>query len=75
MLITRAASTCRLKARDPVLPMLSVARIMKLESPAVPGVPVIEPLGARLKPCGRDPEARAKLNPVPEPPLAAVLAE
>ena len=57
------------------MPMLSVARIVKLESPAVPGVPVIEPLGARLRPCGSDPEARAKLKPVPEPPFATVLAE
>ena len=54
------------------MPMLSVAMIVKLESPASAGVPEIVPFATRLNPDGSEPEPTAKVKPLPEPPFAVV---
>ena len=42
------------------MPMLSVAMIVKLESPVRAGVPEMVPFAARLNPDGSEPEPTAK---------------
>jgi len=49
-------------------------RIVKFATPAVRGVPVIEPLEARARPEGSVPALRLNVSE-PEPPLAAIAAE
>lgn len=55
-----------------VPPALSVTWTVKLDKPAVVGVPVIAPLVAfRERPAGSDPLLTVHLSPTPDPPDAA----
>ena len=47
--------------RKPVLPLASVAVMVKLDEPGVVGVPLSRPPDARLSPAGNDPDVTAKL--------------
>jgi len=50
-----------LKNCTPVLPALSVARMVTTQLPEVVGVPVITPLAPRLRPGARLPPARLQV--------------
>jgi hypothetical protein len=65
-----AALTTTVYARDPIAPMLSVARIVKLLDPALVGVPEITPVVALSdSPTGNVPALTEKVL-VPVPPVA-----
>ncbi len=55
VVIASAAFTVKTKLREAVYPALSRTCAVKLLAPAVVGVPVIAPLGAKVSPAGGDP--------------------
>src|SRR3954451_3365252 len=62
-----------LYARLPVLPEPAVALIVKLEVPAVVGIPEIRPVEPlSVNPAGSAPESTVKVYP-PVPPLAVIV--
>src|SRR5262245_56766676 len=61
-LVTRLSAMTTLKARSPIHPLASVARIVKLIAPGAVGAPEIAPVVAfNVSPAGRAPELMAKL--------------